>query len=468
MEKWALFGTGQLLEFYNGLMKFLNISPLLYVDNDCNKWGRRGDIEVSSPQSLLYDDYNILISCGAEDSICKQLLAMGICADKIYTYSRLLHKYSCDVCELKTERHRPNKYKTVIIDAYEGLGWGGMEMWSYRVAEGIGAKHNVVVYGSDIQKKHEEYESIIKRFAYQKFKGTMHWASIYEIAKDMERRRPFVLINNWSDHVMAAALIVKKRYPADVFVISMVHNDAPFMYRRMQAFEKETDLFCGVSKTIGKKLIDEYGFSQSKVISRNNFVISPPKLGERKINKNKPIRIGWGARIEKFQKRADLIPLLINTLEKRGIKYRLDIAGSGEIDCINTIEDYILSHKLSEKIFLRGFLTQNEMVKFWNDIDIYINFSDFEGSSLAMLEAMSCGAVPVVTNVSGVSEIVSNDNGVVVPIGDMDGIVSGIEMLDKNRDILELFSKKCVEEVNDKCDYDKYIQFLTDILGLND
>ena len=65
---------------------------------------------------------------------------------------------------------------------------------------------------------------------------------------------------------------------------------------------------------------------------------------------------------------------------------------------------------------------KKELIDFLNEQDIYLNFSEYEGTSLTMLEAMASGCVPVVTDVSGVSDFIEDGvNGLVSDIGDLDG-----------------------------------------------
>jgi glycosyltransferase involved in cell wall biosynthesis len=47
--------------------------------------------------------------------------------------------------------------------------------------------------------------------------------------------------------------------------------------------------------------------------------------------------------------------------------------------------------------------------------DLFVNVSSSEGVSVAIMEAMSCGIPVVATKVGGTSEIVSDQNGVLLP-----------------------------------------------------
>jgi hypothetical protein len=79
-----------------------------------------------------------------------------------------------------------------------------------------------------------------------------------------------------------------------------------------------------------------------------------------------------------------------------------------------------------------------EMAARWAGHDIFVQVSDFEGTSVSMLEAMAHGAVPVVTAASsGVADVIrGQENGFVVPIGDMAAMASTIARLANDQMLL--------------------------------
>ena len=73
--------------------------------------------------------------------------------------------------------------------------------------------------------------------------------------------------------------------------------------------------------------------------------------------------------------------------------------------------------------------------------DIYIDTSISEGFGLMPLEAMACGAIPIVSNSGGVSEyIINSKNGYIInEINDVDKYVEKIdELIDKKDNIKKI------------------------------
>lgn len=497
-QKWVLFGTGKLMPFYRSVLLAAGESVSGYADNDRRKWNTEIDgIQVVPPEKLAKGSCkscNIVTACFAEQEIEKQLHSMGIAQEHIFNYAKLFRYYikkivSDDHCYGESsgayeQFFEQNERHSILFDAYDGIGWGGMEMWSYRVAEGLQRKgHKVLVYGAEEQVRQPEWEPFICRFPYDHDRVDCWWAEVENLAENMEAHVPFTLINNWSAQVLGAALVVKRRHPDLVRIVTVVHNDADFLYRRVAEFADEMDVILCVSRHIKDKLRENYGLDGQKLCSHINF-ITPPENKSRGCNagkstKNKdyalhitggnirqegePLQIGWGGRLEVIQKRADLIPKLITRLDAEGIFYQMEITGNG--DYSEKLGKWIEKNGKTDHVRILGYIRPEDMCGFWNRQHIYFNLSDYEGSSLAMLEAMACGAVPVVTEVSGVAEAVVNGaNGIVVPPENIEGIVRGICLLEHNEDLRRRFSAECQRIVSENCRFEDYVDYIENLI----
>lgn len=69
------------------------------------------------------------------------------------------------------------------------------------------------------------------------------------------------------------------------------------------------------------------------------------------------------------------------------------------------------------KAYLPGFSDGSALMDFYrnNPIDVFVNSSTTEGTSVAIMEAMSCGIPILATSVGGNVEIVSEQNGLLIP-----------------------------------------------------
>lgn len=464
MKQIVLFGVGRELKKYIGYLKNIGIEPYCFADNNPEKWGTVVEGKtVVSPEKLKQMDCNIMISCSFVKQITNQLEEMGI-ADRIVDFQPILKDYIeqyADKYDLKSNAVNINEKNTIIIDAFDGIGWGGMEVWSYNVGYGLSNRgYDVEIYGSTWQAIQEvRFEQLIKRFELNR---EDFWTTVETLLTYMEKKLPFTLINNWTEHVFAAAYILKKKYPNYVKIISIVHNDTDSIYKKQILWENSFDKIAGVSRKICTRLVKEYSVQRNKVFYKENFVERIEKSNIRTREADSPIRIGWGARVEVMQKRADLIAPVIEKLEESGINYVLEIAGGGFYR--DELLQYIDKNQYS-RVKMLGEIPVKSMGDFWRRQDIYINLSDFEGSSLAMLEAMSTGCVPVVTDVSGTDEFVINGiSGFRCKVESVDEIVERIVCLYKDNVLLHNMSYKAAKIISKKCRLSDYISYMEELI----
>jgi glycosyltransferase involved in cell wall biosynthesis len=75
--------------------------------------------------------------------------------------------------------------------------------------------------------------------------------------------------------------------------------------------------------------------------------------------------------------------------------------------------------------------------------------SDWEGLPIALLEAMSMGCVPVVTDAGGIPEVVDDTCGIVYAKEDIDRAVAAILSLVQDRRSLQGYSGNARKKVED-------------------
>ncbi len=68
-------------------------------------------------------------------------------------------------------------------------------------------------------------------------------------------------------------------------------------------------------------------------------------------------------------------------------------------ELLEDIQDYISANGLQQSILLMGYLPHENLETWFNAADFFISASHWEGSGYALCEAMSCGCIPVVTDI---------------------------------------------------------------------
>ena len=273
----------------------------------------------------------------------------------------------------------------------------------------------------------------------------------------LEENLPCTFINNFAGCAFMAAIIVKRKYPDLLQIISVIHNDNKSLFDAHMMLQEYIDkVFC-VSNQIKSHMQAIYKMSSQQYFFREQ-PIQIDKEFRKKWNYSSPIRIGYAARLVRQQKRADLLLDLISALEDQKVDYLLNIAGEGE--CVAALKAYIVANQLEKKVCFLGRLPKEKMSEFWKRQDVFVNLSEYEGTSLSMLEAMSYGCVPVTTDVSGASEFIEEKvNGFIRPVGDIIGLASCIENMSDDREKLKLYGTRCREIIEDRCNPTEYIDY---------
>ncbi len=162
--------------------------------------------------------------------------------------------------------------------------------------------------------------------------------------------------------------------------------------------------------------------------------------------------------------------LIINAI--KGIsQVKFQIAGGGIIE--QELKEQ--AEEANVSLELLGQLNRNQLKAALQKADLFVLTSYNEGMSNAALEAMACGLPVILSNVGGSKELINN-NGTIVPIGDVETLRNKILFYQKNSNIRETHGKRSREiAMNMNWEsvagkyynvYEKVIQSLSDEISL--
>lgn len=460
--KLVVFGASSGAKKVVDTFKNLSISIEYVSDNNKSLWGQRFEgIDIVSPDSLVEIDCYVVIASMYYSDIYNQLIDIGVPKERVIPKENIYLDYFDEHQEVYYENSKNiavNKRKdsTIIIDASEGYILSGAVKWSLNFIEGLKAcNYGYCIFvnnepaNSPLHEKNKNNQ-IVFNMSYENYRQ-----SVEEMYAKMLEMMPCTVVINTISQVFFAAYILKEQYPEEVRIISVIHSDfqkfydpnyyiAPWIDRYVCVSQKIMDTFSGMDNCIKEKSI----YINSPVVCHKEYRKLYPEA-------DNVVNIAYAGRLEKAQKRADLIIEVIKELEKFDVCYRLNIAGDGSYKA--KLEKFILENNLSDKVILLGTLSYDDMDKFWKENDIYINVSDCEGMCLAMLEAMSYGLAPVVTDTSGVKEIINNEiDGFVSPILDIKGITENIVKIINDKDELRRVGCNAKNRIEGISDIKKY------------
>ena len=92
------------------------------------------------------------------------------------------------------------------------------------------------------------------------------------------------------------------------------------------------------------------------------------------------------------------------------------------------IVKYITEKKLSEKITLLGY--RDDLSELFPDLNVFMFSSKEEGLGTSVIDALAAGIPVVTTAAGGIPEIIKHQkNGWIVPVGDAEGLCTGVSRM---------------------------------------
>ncbi len=108
---------------------------------------------------------------------------------------------------------------------------------------------------------------------------------------------------------------------------------------------------------------------------------------------------------------------------------------------------FVKEHNLEDCIIFHGKKTSAEVAQAYQDADFFVLFSNFENLPCVIVEAFASGVPVLSTAVGGIAEILSPERGILIPSGDEDALLNGMNtMLDHcqeyDREAIRDYAKK--------------------------
>lgn len=98
----------------------------------------------------------------------------------------------------------------------------------------------------------------------------------------------------------------------------------------------------------------------------------------------------------------------------------LRIGGSGELR--GSLEDLSRQLGISQQVSFLGELKSEQVLEEMRQCNVYVHSSHYETFGVVIIEALACGKPIISTMCGGPESIVENCNGMLVPVGDIDGL----------------------------------------------
>lgn len=249
------------------------------------------------------------------------------------------------------------------------------------------------------------------------------------LVESIRRLEPDIVLPNYSDICHMAACRLSHE---GVRSIAIAHSDEPY-YQELAATYARWSAAVAVSDAC-LSWLSPLAEAASRPIRKIVYGV-PVAKAPRGSSRSGPLRLAYIGRMVEAQKRISNFLLLVDALEARGVSYELHMVGDGH-DLSSWAAGLASRNLRHGAVRMHGRRDPAWVERFLQGIDISVLLSEFEGTSVTMLEAMGAGVVPAVTRVrSGVDEWVRDgESGIVVEVGAIDDMADRLTALWRDRE----------------------------------
>ncbi len=222
----------------------------------------------------------------------------------------------------------------------------------------------------------------------------------------------------WHLYTLIATLLHRDYY-AIIHFGKSVPEEKPGVYKKF--FEKAKKVIA-VSHDIKKNYDSKYGTECEVIYPLVPFEVSnKPKEELRRMydipsNANVICMVGS----IKSMKHPETILNAVSAFSKDEIeRYNPHIVYAGSGHLVQTLKERATEFGIEERVHFLGFVPKDEVNKVFKMSDIYIIASDFEGTSVSLLEAMYNKKAIIASDAPGINDMVTNnESGLLFKTGD--------------------------------------------------
>ena len=237
--------------------------------------------------------------------------------------------------------------------------------------------------------------------------------------------------------------------PQSIPKVLVLHGSTLAVYRAARVVRDYVIATVAISPRIRQDLISIYDFHEDRLrfiphgIDGTAFSSLP--LTENLVG---PLRILSHGRIDKEQKGVFWLPEILAELDRQSKDWYCTVSGDGPD--LGELKRLVAASGLSDRVQFTGWTAPGDVPRLLNQHDVFLFPTTYEGSPIALIEAMAGGCVPVASRLPGITDWIIQDgvDGLLFPIGDIRRAAKQLLGLLTNRHRLNEFRKRSREGVS--------------------
>lgn len=242
-------------------------------------------------------------------------------------------------------------------------------------------------------------------------------------------------------------------------LLKLVHPKLIHVYTAHNVFKDKLPLYgfalknaksVAVGEAVNNNLKEDVGITDSRVIY-NGVVLKETDDQVDEIISYGGIKLGCIARLSE-QKGLTYLLDAMSLLTVKDI--RLFIVGDGELR--NELENKVKKLDLQDSVTFLGY--RKDIAECINSFDFCVLPSVFEGFGLVAIEAFMNSKTLVATAIPGLNEVVTNENGVLVPAKDPAALASAIDKLATDATLRQELASQAKKDYENRFSYSMFLE----------
>lgn len=215
---------------------------------------------------------------------------------------------------------------------------------------------------------------------------------------------PVVISPNLHGDCYGIIAALTQSMPDRIRVVSWLHSDNRYDIAVATYYEPVLHDVVVVSSELHAQARKQFACTSTHLSHIPYSVDVASSFPVRSALRNRPLRLVYSGRLNEEQKRVSALPVMCRTLVEQNINFELRVIGDGE-----SRDKLIDASRDIPQVQLLGSVSPHHVVEHLQWADAWVLPSRYEGQSVAMLEAMGQGCIPVITRVeSGAADAVAH------------------------------------------------------------
>jgi glycosyltransferase involved in cell wall biosynthesis len=209
-----------------------------------------------------------------------------------------------------------------------------------------------------------------------------------------------------------------------------------------------------LARTERDSILADHGIAAHKVAVVPNCADAAPRPARKTLREERKLNLGFMGRLDFEKGLREIVSALTELKNELRFTFHVAGAGSAESEFLELCQSWIPG-----RFAFHGVVAGEARHRMLSDADIFLLPSRFEGMPNSLLEFMGQGAVPIVTRVGAVGDVVVHEqNGLFVEARDAAALADAIRRLRNDPKLFEELSKNASQTIRDRYSPARHIE----------